>query len=501
MRKLLPVVPAIVIFGISAILFVFMCLPPDSEASYRVFEMDSHFLRTRAVYLVAFGGIFFTAINHLALYFFRRRDKEYLLFALVCILYAAHTVFTRNGFVDTFGWMPYGGLLAKTRGTVGFLFWCSITCLGLYTTRMDVLLAHKKKLVVGLCLGVGYCVFAPLSPTRYEQVTFLAMLFGGIFLVAVFAKSPALKENKWIRLYFASYILFILLGVFWVFIDPGTFLMPGFSSVLFMVLSHGLLLSKKYADAFHLIEETNQNLERIVEERTHNLQVTNDAMKELVSNISHDIKTPLAVMSVNLELLSSLATTQSNADYRRHVRVAYQKNLDLQRLIQNLFEVSYIETGRQLYEPRWESLLRLLVKAKEKYDDYMEDHGLYFDVDVEDDIDILTDPQKIWSVFDNVVYNAVRHTAKGGVTVTAHKEGTKATVTITDTGCGIESKHLPHVFERFYRGSQARSANEGESGLGLYIVKSVMEGCRGRAEIESEWGKGTSVILTFPALL
>jgi signal transduction histidine kinase len=204
-------------------------------------------------------------------------------------------------------------------------------------------------------------------------------------------------------------------------------------------------------------------------------------------------------MSVNLESLSSLAATQSDTDYQRHVRIAYQKNLDLQRLIQNLFEVSRIETERNMYSPKWESLIRLLAKLKEKYDDYMEDRDLSFDIDPSDNLEILTDPQKIWSVLDNVLYNSVRHTNSGGITITTRREGSNATVTISDTGRGIPPEHLPHVFERFYKGSQARSTNEGESGLGLYIVKSVMEGCGGNVEIQSDQGKGTSVILTFPA--
>ncbi len=499
MKKLLPVIPTIAIFTISALLLIYMCLPPNPDISYEVFEMDIHFLRTRGLYLVAFGGILFTALNHLSFYIFRRKNKEYLLFSLLCILYAVHTLFTRNGLNDTFTWIPYGELLIKIRCTVAFLFHGSAVCVGLYTLRLDFMLAHKKKLTAYLLLGTMICIFAPLSPSYYEKIIYTVILVFCIIIMPVFAKSPALKENKWVRLYFISYILFLLFGIFWVFIDPGTFLMPGFTSVLFMVLSHALLLSKNYTDTFKFVEETNQNLEKIVSERTHNLQVTNDAMKELVSNISHDLKTPLAVMSVNLESLSSLSATKSNADYQRLVRAAYQKNLDLQRLIQNLFEVSRIETGRRLYEPKWESLLRLLAKAKEKYDDYLEDHGLSFDIDTEDNIEVSTDLQKIWNVFDNVIYNSVRHTAYGGITITAYRKGAFAAVTVTDTGCGIDPKHLPHVFERFYKGSQARNANDGESGLGLYIVKSTMEGCGGFAEIKSEPGKGTSVILTFPA--
>ncbi len=499
MKKLLPVIPALIILCLSVLLFIFMCMPPNPEISYEKIEFDVHFLRTRGVYLAALGGILFLAMNQIVFYIFKRQEKDYLLFSIFCITYAAHTLFTRNGLNDTYGWIPYGELLIRIRTAVAFLSHIITSCIGFNTFRPDLLTKYKNRLTLYFIIGMIFCLLAPFNTVYYEKIIYTAILIVCIIMTAMFIKSPLLKESKWVRLYFCSFILYLLCGIFWIFIDPGTFLMPGFTSVLFMVMSHAMLLSKKYADTFKLVEETNQNLEQIVEERTNNLQKTNDAMKELVSNISHDLKTPLAVMSVNLESLSSLAATQSNDDYQRYVRAAYQKNLDLQRLIQNLFEVSRIETDRQLYNPKWESLLLLLARVKEKYDDYIEDHGLAFDIDIPDDMEISADPLKIWSVFDNIIYNAVKHTESGGITITARREGSLAFVTITDTGSGIEPEHLPRVFERFYKGSQARNANEGESGLGLYIVKSVMEGCGGSAEIESEPGRGTSVILTFNA--
>ena len=119
-------------------------------------------------------------------------------------------------------------------------------------------------------------------------------------------------------------------------------------------------------------------------------------------------------------------------------------------------------------------------------------------------VEIMIAPFKIWSVFNNTIYNAVRHTKSGGIIITAGGIETSdissvATVIITDTGCGIESEHLPYIFDRFYKVSNDKSTHEGESGLGLHLVKSIMEGCGGSVNIESEPGKGTSVILTFKA--
>jgi len=231
-----------------------------------------------------------------------------------------------------------------------------------------------------------------------------------------------------------------------------------------------------------------------------NEELTNLQMwsKEMVANITHDLKTPLTVMSVNLEALSKHAATHSSAEYSRYVRTAYQKNLDLQRLTQNLLEISRIDSGKSFYFAKWEPLHLLLTQVRDRYDTYLEDRGIDLDIVLGDDCMIQTDSSKVYSVFDNIIYNAARYTESGGrITITSTNTDTSAIVTLTDTGSGIAARHLPKIFERFYKGSQSRGTKEGDSGLGLYIVKSIMEGCGGSVAAESEVGKGTSVILTF----
>jgi signal transduction histidine kinase len=501
MKKLLPVIPAFIILGICSVVFVLMCLPQNPEIQYETVNLDMHFLRTRGVYIAVLGGLLFTALNNLAFYFFRKRETGFLLFAMLCSVYAVHSAFSPAGLNSVFVWIPEGEITARLNFATLTLFHNTGTWVGLYNLWPDWLRKYKIPLAAYLVFGLLLSAFAPVSFISSQNVKNTWMSVSCVAIFAFFAKSPVLKADKWVRLYFLSYALFMLFGPLQNQFMPNTFFAPGLTPVLFMILANILLLSNRYAGAFTLAEEYSANLELTVSERTHNLKVTNDAMKELLSNISHDLKTPLAVMSLNLESLSSLATSQADANYQRHVRAAYQKNLDLQRLIQNLLDVSRLETGQELFKPKWEPLLALLVRAKEKYNDYIEDQGLSFDIEAEipGSLEIYADPQKVWSVFDNIIYNAVRHTQSGGITIYARREGNLAKVTIADTGSGIEAKHLPHVFERFYKGSDARNAGNGESGLGLYIVKSVMDACGGSAEIKSVTGEGTQLCLTFKA--
>lgn len=221
------------------------------------------------------------------------------------------------------------------------------------------------------------------------------------------------------------------------------------------------------------------------------------SINDIVANISHDLKTPLTVLSVNLEKL--LKVLPEDSTYSKYTKVAYNKNLDLQRLIHNLIEVTRIDSIQNLYNPKWLSLNDLLADINKKYSSHLESIGLTFDVvGGSSDRLIYADPIKIWSVFDNIIYNAIRHTQAGGITVTACTSAKDiVTIKVTDTGCGITKDSLPRIFERFFKVEPSRGTQSGESGLGLYIVKSIMEKSNGKVHMESEEGVGTSVILTF----
>jgi len=270
-------------------------------------------------------------------------------------------------------------------------------------------------------------------------------------------------------------------------------------------------ITGNYKDEFALIKnavnDMAANLTTYLDDKLRAERLVHDTerakadLADFIASITSDIKTPLSVLSVNLEMLNKLILQQDDADYKRHVRVAYQKCDDLQRLIQNMLEANHIEMGRSVYNIESVSMLYLLAGAKQRYGDYMEEKNISFEITApDDDIKIAADPQRIWSVFDNLLYNAAKYTGSGG-TITINGaidfEG-KNIITITDTGCGIPPERMPHIFERSYKASCAEGGNS-NSGLGLYIVKNIMEGCGGSIEVNSRPDKGTKISLAFPA--
>ena len=218
-------------------------------------------------------------------------------------------------------------------------------------------------------------------------------------------------------------------------------------------------------------------------------------LRDMVRNISHDIKTPLTALSVNLEHF--LHTSQAEQAQMREIQVAHKKSLDLQRLILNLIEATRIESAQNAYQLEWTSLNAILANVQARYVDDVEDAGLTLDiVSSGDDVQILVDSGKLWSIFDNIIYNALRYTKKGGITITVmHLGENRVSIAITDTGTGITPERLAHIFKRYYKVKAEDGI--GESGLGLFIVKSMVEAMGGTVEIKSEMGVGTMVELQF----
>ncbi len=112
---------------------------------------------------------------------------------------------------------------------------------------------------------------------------------------------------------------------------------------------------------------------------------------------------------------------------------------------------------------------------------------------------MIGDAGRLRQVFYNLLDNAIKHTPEHGqIEVTVATDDNAVTATVRDTGIGIPSEHLPHVFERFYRVDKARSRAEGGSGLGLSIAQSVITGHEERIEVSSIVGEGTICFVTLP---
>jgi signal transduction histidine kinase len=224
--------------------------------------------------------------------------------------------------------------------------------------------------------------------------------------------------------------------------------------------------------------------------------------RDLVAWVGHDLRTPLASIRVMVEALAD-GVVEDPSTVQRYLQTTQRDIRSLSALIDDLFEMAQLDAGGLPLEKCPGSISDLISDTLETFSALAARQGLRLEGSVEPGIDpVSMDTQKIGRVLANLVSNALRHTPVGGVVeirAFAVQEGVQ--VEVCDTGEGIRSEDLPHVFEQFYRGEKSRSRDTGGSGLGLAIAKGIVEAHAGRIGVESTPGQGTRFFFTLPAPL
>lgn len=218
--------------------------------------------------------------------------------------------------------------------------------------------------------------------------------------------------------------------------------------------------------------------------------------KELISNISHDLKTPITAIKGYVEgIMDGVADTPEKMD--RYIKTIYNKANEMDLLINELTLYSKIDTNRIPYN-------FTTISAKDYFGDCGEDlhmelesKGIEFTYcnTMEEDCKVIVDPEQLRRVINNVVSNSVKYMDKpnGRVTMEVKDVGDFVQVELGDNGKGIAAKDLPYIFDRFYRTDASRNSSKGGSGIGLSIVKKIVEEHGGNIWATSEEGAGTTM--------
>ena len=219
--------------------------------------------------------------------------------------------------------------------------------------------------------------------------------------------------------------------------------------------------------------------------------------RELVANVSHELKTPLTSIAGYAETLIGQPGLDTEA--RRFAETILANARRMQRLVDDLLDLSKIESGGWQPETRSLAVEAAARDAWRPLTERAAGHGVQLEI-ATNATTINGDPEALRQIFTNLFDNALRHTRQGGrIRVATQRLGHDIVVRVSDTGSGIPAEHLPRIFERFYRVDPGRSREEGGTGLGLAIVKHLVEAHGGRVEAESELGRGTTILLYFPA--
>ena len=224
-----------------------------------------------------------------------------------------------------------------------------------------------------------------------------------------------------------------------------------------------------------------------------------EVRREFVANVSHELRTPLAVFQGYVEHLLDLPD-MPRKEQAETFEVLDRHARRLTALVEDLLVLARMESQEdelsieEIHLPDFAAdIVRdFALRAKKK--------GVTLRMEVPPDIAPLhADPLRMEQVFTNLVDNALKFTPEGGtVTLGAATSRSDTLLWVSDSGQGILSSHLPHIFERFYRVDKGRSRDVGGTGLGLSIVKHIARAHGGDAEAESTFGKGTTIRLRLP---
>ena len=219
------------------------------------------------------------------------------------------------------------------------------------------------------------------------------------------------------------------------------------------------------------------------------LMTLEQSRRDLVANVSHELKTPITAIRAHLEnILDGVEGTEPAT-----LAVMLGQVERLGRLVDQLLELSRLESGEVAIQPEPLALHPLVDRLLSEIEVAIPGRALELDNEVPDDLPaVLADPERVHQVLFNLVDNAIRFTPDGGrVTVSARDVDGSVHVSVADTGSGIPPEHLPRLFERFYRVDHARAREEGGTGIGLAIARSVVEAHGGTIAAESEPGRGS----------
>lgn len=256
------------------------------------------------------------------------------------------------------------------------------------------------------------------------------------------------------------------------------------------------------------LQAANRNLERRVEERTAELQKALERVSELsqlksnfVSNISHELRTPLTHIKGYVELLVSESLGPLTEEQRHALQVSQQSAAKLESLIQDLIMVSLASRGEMSIKHESVDICRLANLTVKSHTEHAQERGVNLGTIMDANVPpVQADSQKIAWVLHQLVDNGVKFTpSEGRVVISIKREGENLViVSVTDTGIGIPASRLEDIFEPFHQLDNSATRRYGGTGLGLSLVRQIIEAHGSILEVQSVEGHGST--FKFPLL-
>ena len=355
--------------------------------------------------------------------------------------------------------------------------------------RGRLFLSHILVMVVGITtlLAIGK-FYSPRLFVEHLQT----LEFQGRVLFAIRRQLMDGFESAWSR------------GAFWSMLFGGGTAM-GLSYLVSKRIMQPLLQMQKITTKFAAGELTARMPESEIPELDRFAQSFNrmaialedveQRRRDLVSDLTHELRTPLTIVEGYLEGLADGTIEATPEIYNR----LSGETARLKRLVNDLQELSKAEAGYLPIHGRKFDVRSLLEKLVQRFGDQLIDGDIQLKLDAPIELPkAYADPERVEQVLVNLIGNALRHTEVGGVIVQASSQKSHLKISVIDTGVGIASEDLPHVFERFWRSDRSRNRRSGGAGIGLAISKKLVELQNGVIFVESALNQGSTFSFTLP---
>ncbi len=373
----------------------------------------------------------------------------------------------------------------------------------LYYTGDETAAAHDFPMLPGYShtmqnTGTGYYIDNMVKMVKQVDFTFEDGSEGSVFIIT---RAVSLVSRKFLGGMFAAMVLILLFTALlltrWLesnFFNPINKLNTAMNNIRDGNLDYRLQTSeegeigslyKNYEDMRLRLKESQE--EKLERERQN---------RELITNISHDLKTPITSIKGYVEgLMDGVANTPEKQE--KYIRTIYNKANDMNTLINELTLYSQIDNDKIPYNFHRMNVADYFGDCVEEIGMDMESRGITLDYSnmVSPETQIIADPEQMKRVINNIIGNSVKYMDKpdGKIDIRIMDEQDSIRVEIEDNGKGIAAKDLPNIFDRFYRTDESRNSAQGGSGIGLSIVRKVIEDHGGYVWATSREGEGTCV--------
>lgn len=231
------------------------------------------------------------------------------------------------------------------------------------------------------------------------------------------------------------------------------------------------------------------------------LQRTIQMRTDFVANASHELRTPLSTIRAAIETLLGMDLVTEGPAALQFLRKIDRHSARLEQMVADLLDLSRLESPMERFEPETVEIRKLVQDIQGRFADALERKGLQWSVEIEPPsaVTLRVNPRLVRLALDNLVDNAARYTDAGGAVRLRIRVGRpEAWLEVSDTGCGIPPEDQQRVFERFYQVQRSRSGPDRGTGLGLSIVRHAVGAMKGRVELSSTPGQGTTVRFSVP---